>query len=365
MNRRSAGLALAAAIALSLIVEACVAQTHTICEVQAYNAQGLSPLFTSPPTVVTVKGVVTLPPGYIQPTRINMYIELDGCGVNVYSGAVTPAALGLALGDTVLVTGTVIEYISGSGAGATTEIEMTAAEDVELIAHGPAPEPTYFNLQEAGSEEHEGRLIRTIGVIRETNYDWRMYIEQPWSGAEIQIYQGNNDSTDFSGFDIGDTLDVTGVVMQYDTTPPYFDGWELVPRFQTDIKLAVPPEPGPPAYFPNASLQVPALPFRPEVGEVIEISYSAPEGSEVAMEIYDLQGRKVRTLTRGPYDGQSDIPDLYKDDFFVEGVRGWDGRDDLRRLVPAGIYLCRLEAKDREGKVSATTAPIVVGVKLD
>lgn len=362
MNRTRAGLTLAAAIALTLIAEAGVAQTHTICEVQEYDSQGLSPLLGE---VVTVRGVVTLPPGYIQPTRINMYMELDGCGVNVYSSDVAPAALGLALGDTILVTGTVVEYISGSGAGATTELEVATAGDVEIVSEGPAPEPTYFNLQEAGREEHEGRLIRTIGVVRETNYDWRMYIEQPWSGAEIQIYQGNNDSTDFSGFDIGDTLDVTGVVLQYDTAPPYFDGWELTPRFQTDMRRAVPPEPPPPEYFPNASLRVPAFPFRPDVGDVLEISYWAPEGSEVVVEIFDLQGRAVRTLTEGTYDGYNDVPDLYKDDFFVEGVRGWDGRDDLRRLVPAGTYICRLEAKDGEGRVTATTAPIVVGIKLD
>jgi hypothetical protein len=353
---------LAAVIAMWLIAVAGVAQTHTICEVQAYDDQGLSPLLGQ---TVEVMGVVTLPPGYIQPDRVNMYIELDGCGVNVYSGDLTPASLGLALGDTVLVTGTVLEYISGSGAGASTEIEVTNAENVELIAHGPVPEPTYFNLQEAGREEHEGRLMRTIGVIRETNYEWRMYIEQPWSGAEIQVYQGNNDSTDFSGFDIGDTLDVTGIGMQYDTSAPYFDGWEIVPRFQSDMMIAVPPEPPPPEFFPNASLQVPAVPFRPDVGDVLEIAYSAPEGSEVVMEIYDLQGRVVRTLTEGAYDGYNDAPDLYKDDFFLEGVRGWDGRDDLRRLVPAGVYLCRLEAKDRDGRVSSTTAPIVVGIKLD
>ena len=131
------------------------------------------------------------------------------------------------------------------------------------------------------------------------------------------------------------------------------------------MKIAVPPELPPPAYFPNASLHVPAFPFRPDVGDVLEISYWAPEDSEVVMEIFDLQGRRVRTLTEGEYDGHNDAPDLYKDDFFVEGVRGWDGRDDLRRMVPAGVYLCRLEATARDGRVTAATAPIVVGIKLD
>jgi hypothetical protein len=362
MSRTRAGVTLAAALALSLVAGVGAAQTYTICEIQEYDEQGLSPLNGEG---VSVVGVVTVPPGYLQSTRCSFYIELDGCGVNVYGDGLGPNAVNIDLGDTVLVTGSVEEYISGSGAGATTEIVFTAPGDVEVIDEGPIPDPTYFNLQELGLEEQEGRFVRTIGVVSQTNYDYSIYIEQPWSGAEIQVYQGYNDSTDFGGFDVGDTLDVTGIMLQYDRDAPYFDGWELVPRFQEDMKIAVPPEPGPPSYFPNASLVVPARPFRPDVGDVLEISYQAPEGSEVVMEIFDLQGRKVRTLTEGEYDGYSDVPDLYKDDFFVEGVRGWDGRDDLRRLVPAGAYVCRLEATDPEGRVSATTAPVVVGIKLD
>jgi len=82
------------------------------------------------------------------------------------------------------------------------------------------------------------------------------------------------------------------------------------------------------------------------------------------MEIYDLQGRVVRTLTEGEYTGYSSVPEFYKDDFFVQGLNGWDGRDDLRRLVPAGAYVCRLEVEDRDGRTSASTAPIVVGIEL-
>ena len=51
------------------------------------------------------------------------------------------------------------------------------------------PEPTYINLKTLGREENEGRLCRTIGVVREENLPYDIYIEQPWSGAEIQVYQ--------------------------------------------------------------------------------------------------------------------------------------------------------------------------------
>jgi len=361
-RRASSTQATAVLLSVAVLLAGSPALAVTICDVQEYDDNGLSPLAGQN---VTVKGAVTLPPGYIQPVFTSMYIEDDGCGINVF--CYDPLPIELVLGDSVQVSGQVTEYISSStGAGATTEIVCDAVGDIVLLSTGnPEPEPAYFSLQEAGQERYEGRLIRTIGVVRETNYDWQMYIWQPWSGAEIQVYDSGNSATDFSAFDIGDTLDVTGVTLQYDRDAPYFDGWELVPRFQSDLKYADAPEPGEPEFWPNAALRAPAKPFLPELGYVMPIEYSAPEESSVQIEVFDLQGRRVRTLVAGEYTGYSDMPGYYQDDFFVTGVQGWDGRDELKRLVPAGTYIVRLEATDRDGDTSVATMPVVVGVKLD
>jgi hypothetical protein len=64
------------------------------------------------------------------------------------------------------------------------------------------------------------------------------------------------------------------------------------------------------------------------------------------------------------YDGVSALPEYYRDGFYGEGIRGWDGRDEYRRLVPAGTYICRLEVENEDGDVSVATAPAVVGVRL-
>jgi hypothetical protein len=199
--------------------------------------------------------------------------------------------------------------------------------------------------------------------VREENLPFDIYIHQPWSGADIQIFRAN-ESLDIGIFAIGDTVDITGLIMQYDRTAPFFDGYELSPRDTNDMKLAVAPPPPDPEFWVNSDLRVPSQVFRPDRNEVIPIAYLAPDGSAVRMEIFDLQGRVVRKLTDEDYTGYSSIPEFYKDDFFVVGTRGWDGRDDLRRLVPAGAYLCRLEVEDRDGQASVSTAPIVVGVKL-
>jgi len=58
-----------------------------------------------------------------------------------------------------------------------------------------------------------------------------------------------------------------------------------------------------------------------------------PKTSHVTVEIYNLLGQRVRTL--------------------VEGVKEagphavvWDGRDELGKIVPTGIYLYRLQSAD-------------------
>ena len=64
-----------------------------------------------------------------------------------------------------------------------------------------------------------------------------------------------------------------------------------------------------------------------------EISFSVERGRHVAVSIYDVSGRCVRTLI------DADLP---------PGLNtvSWDGRDDRGEPVGVGVYLCRLEADD-------------------
>jgi photosystem II stability/assembly factor-like uncharacterized protein len=66
-------------------------------------------------------------------------------------------------------------------------------------------------------------------------------------------------------------------------------------------------------------------PFR----ESTEISFSLGHGSEVSLEIYDLAGRRVRSLESG---------DMGPGDHRLR----WDGRNDAGRRVASGVYFARL-----------------------
>jgi hypothetical protein len=74
-----------------------------------------------------------------------------------------------------------------------------------------------------------------------------------------------------------------------------------------------------------------ANPVRPGAS----IGFSLDRPARVTLEVFDIQGRMVRRLADGP---------------MVAGVHAvaWDGRDRNGRLLPAGIYLQRLEADGRK-----------------
>jgi len=71
-------------------------------------------------------------------------------------------------------------------------------------------------------------------------------------------------------------------------------------------------------------------PFNPST----TISFTLPERGDVELSIYDVAGRRVRTLAREVMDaGRRTVV--------------WDGRDDAGRRVNSGVYFCRLRADRR------------------
>ena len=85
-------------------------------------------------------------------------------------------------------------------------------------------------------------------------------------------------------------------------------------------------------------------PFNP----VTTIQYQLPEESRVVLKIYDLVGRKVKTLIqRSETAGYKQVI--------------WDGNDEHGRALPSGIYLYRLDAVSKEtGKQFHQTRKMVL-----
>jgi hypothetical protein len=80
------------------------------------------------------------------------------------------------------------------------------------------------------------------------------------------------------------------------------------------------------AAFPN--------PFNPNV----TIAWSVDRAGPLRLEVYDLQGRKLRTIHAGPVAAGS-------------GQHVWDGRDGAGRALASGVYLVKLTAPDGSAAV--------------
>lgn len=315
----------------------------SISDVQDSDEMGYSPLWGQ---TVAVVGFATVPPGVFSPTRTNMYVQdNDGWGVNIYSPDLMPyPALE---GDLLLCTGMVLEYRSVDSAdpwavpqGSTTEIANGA---ITVLARGfDVVRPLALPTGDIGSEDREGTLVTTSGTVVSVE-GFAIYIDDG-SGA-CQVYQNFTD-LDFSLYALGDSLRVTGLVLQYDYTAPYFGGYELAPRYDSDIVILGSAGPG------GASVDVSARVLDVSSDEAIDIDFFSTGCDHVAVRIFDLKGRSVATV----YDGRC----------LGSTRRSWDGRDDSGRKLPPGVYICHIQARARDGgEITDSAVPIVVGTKLN
>ena len=218
-------------IALSLVSfsVAWAQVTHTICEVQEYDSNGYSPLQGHS---VTVRGAVTLPPGTLYPNFTSFYIEADECGVSVFSFDLFPVTL--ALGDSVEVTGDVQEYVSALS-GATTEISVASFADMEIVCTGnPEPLPADMGIAAMQVEDNEGRLLRTTGIVADTNHE--SFMDLTDGSGVLRVERFSDESVSFATYGVGDSLRITGILVQRDVDMPWLEGYELFPRFQEDIE---------------------------------------------------------------------------------------------------------------------------------
>ena len=99
------------------------------------------------------------------------------------------------------------------------------------------------------------------------------------------------------------------------------------------VPIAPPDEP-PPAEGPTPAalrlLGVAPNPFNPAT----TVRFALPRPAAVAVEVFALDGRRVRTLLR------ADLP-------AGEHAAGWDGSDDAGRPQPSGAYVVRIAADGR------------------
>ncbi|MDW7988349.1 MAG: DUF5689 domain-containing protein, partial [candidate division WOR-3 bacterium] len=203
-----------------------------IRDIRRNNSSGVPLLLDS---VVTISGIVSVANqfGSYGPA----YVFDNTGGVAIYG----PGVAQLAIGDSVTVTGTVVLFYG-----------LTELTNLTITKHasGRPVSPQVMTIPEvvridtlAGYVENEGTLIKLRNVrfvspggtfSGNTNYTIRDTF-----GNTLQI-RIDNDVSSIIGQPIpSGYFDLIGIIAQYDNVSPYFDGYQVMPRFLSDLQLPV------------------------------------------------------------------------------------------------------------------------------
>ncbi len=316
---------------------------RSIQEVQEPGSDNVTPRLLD--HWVRVKGRITGPARvFTSGSNPSLYIQDETQGVNIYNCAAPPGQSVFldSVGVELMVVGKVTEY------NGLTEITEGAVWVTDSVPAPLVPGVLPFNVPL--TEAMESNLMMVVGDVVSTpvrsGSGYNLTIKNGTPGVAIRV--SDNTGIPVNWIVTGMRLRITGIVGQYDYEAPYTAGYQLLPRFSSDIYDTT-------AGFPPAErLTVDTIfpnPFLPAQGECQTIQLNAPRsGYRITVEIYDLKGRMVKELLRNGAGGYYDLK--------------WDGTDDRLRPLRAGIYLLNIKAVRGDGTVENITRPVVIAVKL-
>ncbi len=248
---------------------------------------------------VRVRGNCTVPYGVFQTANTEYYIQDATGGIDVFkygTHTVQPS-----LGDDVTVEGTIDQYNGKleitSGAGCDSLL-------VDINGPGAVPAPKIVTSCD-DFEAFEGELITMNIAALPAGVDTL----SP-AGTNVSYYIRNCVPDSVQMFIDLDTnipgtpvtsqyITVTGIGSQYDSSSPYTGGYEIVPRFASDIVFLTATGVGDNPLKPTLRLaQNIPNPFgaRTEIHFQVPAAAGADVRTPVKLSVFDIQGRLVRTL---------------------------------------------------------------------
>lgn len=227
------------------------AQVITPIDSLHYNSSNGIPILATqlPRRRITVQGTVVAPDSISSITNTDVWIMDASGGCNVFASAGI-GTFHFGYGDSVEVSG-FVKHFNG-----TAEIDSSVAQ-VTVTHLGPAsaiPEALDYHCADvAGAykpDNHdglEGRLLRLRGV-HITAGTWPTSLSG--TNTTLTIADSTGSTTLFipkscplnGSPDPGAKFDVTGIIKQFDNLTPFTSGYEIIPRFKSDV---VPACPGP------------------------------------------------------------------------------------------------------------------------
>lgn len=287
-----------------------------ISTIRVNDGNGLNTYIGTP---VKVRGIVTAGDTLFTGFNTDIFIQDATGGINVYKSGLTLYPDGRDL----TVEGT-INHFNGKLEITTPNITITDN------GSGAMPDPLIVAPADAFNEANEGKLMIITGVTFDASGNFATkdsaYTLNGNTGY-LAFVDKDNDYLVGQPIPSG-TVNLRGIMSQYDNSSPYTSGYQLLPRYVSDLNVVVAVN-EPVSHLPkNFSIaQNFPNPFNPST----TIEYTVPKQSDISIKIYNLLGQEIRTLVNGSKaQGRYSVT--------------WDGKDNAGRAVSTGIYFYRLNA---------------------
>jgi len=262
-------------------------------------------------------------------SSLQVYFQDSGSGINIYKGG-SPATF--QLGRIYEVIGQLSQYN-----GLAELVPDNVSTDIDDQGPGTTPEPLVMTIAQflADPEPYEGMLIGIQHVVNDGTGD-------PWpasgSNANLTISDGTGTMTMRidKDTDIDENsepswpMDVVGILNQYDSSSPYTEGYQLLPRNYTD-------------FLPNGSLPVELTSFSASV-EGISVTLNWETASELNNKGFEIQrtmNNEQLTMNNweviGFVEGHGTTTEVNKYSFIDKSEK------------PNGTYYYRLKQIDNDG----------------
>jgi hypothetical protein len=292
---------------------------------------------------VRVEGVCTAESGIFSASRLDVYIQDAGGGINIFQLGLT-GGFTITRGNDYTVVGTVGQ-LNGKA-----EV-VTSDYNTDIVDNGPGnlPSPVVMTIAQflADPETCEGMLIAIANVSKTGNGD-------PWptegSDANVEITDDGgtslltlriNPDTNIDGSPEPTwPVNVEGIFNQHDFSLPYDSFYQIMPRDLDDIGVTVGIEPlsGDEVVrsfklhgnYPN--------PFNPVTALRFDIPVATGKLADIQLTVYNSLGQKVKTLVNdqlpaGAYEVQ------------------WNGLNANGAITPSGVYFAELTMNSLQRQV--------------
>ncbi len=261
--------------------------------------------------------------------RTDFFLQSAGAGINVFFDS---TQINVSVGDSITANGIISQY------NGKTQIQLYKSDRLDFHIPGTPIAPAIVNcgnLGEIDGEQYEGTLVLVNNVlILEEPDQWP---QLGWS-ATMTITEGFADSamlridqsTDIDGqAQQGPRANITGVLSQYDTSPPYLSYYQLMPRMYDDFDwntgieddIEMPENYYLAQNYPN--------PFNPSTN----ISFGMKKEGNAKITVFNLIGQKITDIVNGKFSAGNHV---------VE----WDGKNSNGNSVSSGIYFYRMETEE-------------------